>query len=107
MRQRVTRRRTCFLAVSANELPALALLVILAQPLRAQGSGSIGGTILGMAERAGSAFDRVLARETGIAGVSSPINADASKLRELQEMARAHRIDERLAALKAANPTKR
>jgi len=25
----------------------------------------------------------------------------------LQEMARAHRIDERLAALKAANPTKR
>jgi phage shock protein A len=70
-------------------------------------SGSIGGTILGMAERAGSAFDRVLARETGIAGVTSPINADASKLRELQEMARAHRIDERLAALKATIPDKR
>ena len=73
----------------------------------ASGSGSIGGTILGMAERAGSAFDRVLARETGIAGVTSPINADASKLRELQEMARAHRIDERLAALKATIPDKR
>jgi phage shock protein A len=70
-------------------------------------SGSIGGTILGMAERAGSAFDRVLARETGIAGVTSPINTDASKLRELQEMARAHRIDERLAALKATIPDKR
>ena len=70
-------------------------------------SGTTSGTILGKAERAGSAFDRVLARETGIAGVSSPINADASKLRDLQEMARAHRIDERLAALKAAIPNKR
>lgn len=46
MRQRVTRRRTGFLAVSVNEVPALALLVILAQPLRAQGSGSIGGTTI-------------------------------------------------------------
>ena len=70
-------------------------------------AGSIGGTILGMAERAGSAFDRVLARETGIAGVTSPINADASKLRDLQEMARTHRIDERLAALKASIVNKR
>jgi phage shock protein A len=82
-----------------------------AGPAGASASGgttsSIGGTILGMAERAGSAFDRVLARETGIAGVTSPINADASKLRDLQEMARAHRIDERLAALKAAIPDKR
>jgi len=65
------------------------------------------GTILGKAERAGSAFDRVLARGTGIAGMTSPINADASKLRELQEMARTHRIDERLAALKAAQTNKR
>src|ERR1700704_5012105 len=79
-----------------------------ASPSGAPGNtaGSIGGTILGMAERAGSAFDRVLARETGIAGVTSPINADASKLRELQEMARAHRIDERLPALKTTNPDK-
>jgi phage shock protein A len=70
-------------------------------------SGTIGGKTLGKAERAGSAFDRVFARETGVAGVSSPINPDASKLRELQEMARTHRIDERLAALKAAQANRR
>src|SRR5262245_42654827 len=60
------------------------------------------GTMQGKVERAGSAFDRVLARETGLAGVTSGVNADAAKLRELQELARTHRIDERLAALKAA-----
>src|SRR6266567_1386109 len=55
-----------------------------ASPSGAGASGSAtSGTIFGMAERAGSAFDRVLARETGIAGVSSPINTDAAKLREL------------------------
>jgi hypothetical protein len=32
---------------------------------------------------------------------------ESAKLRELQEMARSHRIDERLAALKAAQPTQR
>jgi phage shock protein A len=53
-------------------------------------------------DRAGSAFDRVMARETGLAGTTSAVNADAAKLHELQEMARTHRIDERLAALKAA-----
>src|SRR5262245_35654484 len=56
----------------------------------------------GKVDRAGSAFDRVMARETGLAGTTSAVNADAAKLRELQEMARTHRIDERLAALKAA-----
>jgi phage shock protein A len=53
-------------------------------------------------DRAGAAFDRVMARETGLAGMTSAVNADAAKLRELQDMARTHRIDERLAALKAA-----
>src|SRR6185369_974620 len=53
-----------------------------------------------IAARAASAFDRVMARETGLA--SAPLNPDAAKLRELQDMARTHRIDERLAALKAA-----
>jgi len=53
-------------------------------------------------DRAASAFDRVMARETGLAGTTSGVNADAAKLSELQDMARTHRIDERLAALKAA-----
>jgi phage shock protein A len=54
-------------------------------------------------DRAGSAFDRVLARQTGIAAAVSAVNTDAAKLRELQELARNHRIDERLAALKATH----
>jgi phage shock protein A len=53
------------------------------------------------AERAGAAFDRVLARETGITGATSPLDPNAAKLHELQELARTHRIDERLAAIKA------
>jgi phage shock protein A len=64
--------------------------------------GSATGTRRGRVERAGSAFDRVLARQTGITGATSALNPDASKLKELQELARSHRIDERLAALKAA-----
>lgn len=61
----------------------------------------------GKVERAGSAFDRVLARQTGIAGATAPVNPDAAKLRELQDLARAHRIDERLAALKAVQVNRR
>lgn len=70
------------------------------------GTSASGSTAQGKVDRAGSAFDRVLSRETGIAGATSAINADASKLRELQELARTHRIDERLAALKAAQASK-
>ena len=61
----------------------------------------------GKVDRAGAAFDRVLAAATGLAVAGSGINMESAKLRELQEMARAHRIDERLAALKAAQPTHR
>src|SRR5262245_45557370 len=71
------------------------------------GANASSDTTQGKVDRAGSAFDRVMARETGIAGATSAINADAAKLRELQEMARAHRIDERLAALKAARSNAR
>jgi len=65
------------------------------------------GTVQGRVDRAGSAFDRVMTRQTGLAGMSAAVNPDAAKLRELQEMARAHRIDERLAALKAAQTNRR
>jgi phage shock protein A len=65
------------------------------------------GTTQGKVDRAGSAFDRVLARETGLSVAGSGVNADAAKLRELQDMARTHRIDERLAALKAAQSNRR
>ena len=65
------------------------------------------GTTQGKVERAGSAFDRVLARQTGITGATSALNPDASKLHELAELARTHRIDERLAAIKAARADRR
>lgn len=54
----------------------------------------------GRVGRAESAFDRVLARETGIVGLAtSP--GDAMKLKELAELQRRRRIEERLSALKA------
>jgi phage shock protein A len=65
------------------------------------GANASSGKTQDKADRAGAAFDRVMARETGLAGTTSGVNPDAAKLRELQEMARTHRIDERLAALKA------
>jgi phage shock protein A len=52
-------------------------------------------------ENAQSAFDRVLARQTGVTGLSMLNGGDAQKLKELQELARRNRIDERLAQLKA------
>jgi phage shock protein A len=76
-------------------------------PIGSSSGGGPQGTVDSKAERAGSAFDRVLARQTGIAGITSPLNPDAAKLRELQELARTHRIDERLAALKAAQGDRR
>jgi phage shock protein A len=71
----------------------------------AQGSGGTiakPGTTQDKVERAGSAFDRTLARQTGVTGVVFPLNPDAVHLRELKELARNHRIEERLAALKAS-----
>ena len=50
---------------------------------------------------AGAAFDRVLARQTGLSGLSAAAG-DAAKLRELQDLQRANRIEERLAQLKLA-----
>jgi phage shock protein A len=52
-------------------------------------------------EDARSAFDRVLARQTGVAGLNPANAGDAQKLKELQDLARHNRIEERLAQLKA------
>jgi phage shock protein A len=52
-------------------------------------------------ENAQSAFDRMLARQTGVKGLAVPNGGDARKLKELQDLARRNRIDERLAELKA------
>lgn len=70
------------------------------------GANASGSATQDKVDRAGSAFDRVHARQTGIAGATSTNNAAAAKLRDLQELARTHRIDERLAALKAAQASR-
>lgn len=53
-------------------------------------------------EGAEASFGRVLARQTGVAGISMAVSQDAAKLKELADMQRNNRIAERLAALKAA-----
>jgi phage shock protein A len=72
---------------------------------RAQAPGTGGSTPRvdqgSRVENAQSAFDRVLARQTGVTGLTTSNGADAQKLKELQELARRQRIDERLAQLKA------
>jgi phage shock protein A len=58
------------------------------------------------AERAGSAFDRILARQTGVGSQAARDGAaEAAKLKELADLARNHSIEERLAALKAQRET--
>jgi phage shock protein A len=52
-------------------------------------------------DSAQSAFDRVLARQTGVGGLIGGNAGDAMKLRELQDNQRQLRIDEKLAAIKA------
>lgn len=53
-------------------------------------------------DNAESAFGRVLARQTGVAGLAGGLQPEAAKLKELADLHRNNRITERLAALKAA-----
>ena len=64
------------------------------------------GSSRGRVDNAGSAFDRVMARQTGVAGLSTNVTSDAAKLKELQDLQRNHRIEERLAKLKASRQAK-
>ncbi|MDR2881772.1 MAG: PspA/IM30 family protein [Azoarcus sp.] len=53
-------------------------------------------------EKAGASFDRVLSRQTGLGGIGGPIDAtQAVRMRELAELARNNRIEERLAAFRS------
>lgn len=53
------------------------------------------------ADRATSAFDRVLKNASGIATSANGDSATAARLAELDQIAHAHRVSERLAAVKA------
>lgn len=70
----------------------------------AQAGGA--GSSRARVDTAGSAFDRVMARQTGVAGLTANVTADAAKLKELQDLQRSHRIEERLAKLKASRQAK-
>ncbi|MCL2829157.1 MAG: PspA/IM30 family protein [Betaproteobacteria bacterium] len=68
-------------------------------------TGGIGGAKKSAPDKmtqAESAFDRILARQTGLPGLMPATDAEsAAKLRELSDLARNNRVEERLAALKA------
>jgi phage shock protein A len=59
-----------------------------------------GSDLHGKVAQAESAFDRVMEKQTGIAGAGSDL-ANSGKLAELDDLARKNRIQERLAAAKA------
>ena len=80
-------------------------LSLQATPGTPAGGGADGGKTAAPDKmaRAESAFDRILARQTGLPGLMTAASAgNAAKLRELSELARNNRIEERLAALKTA-----
>ena len=84
---------------------------VAARASRTSGQGSATGpaTARGKSDdrvaNAGAVFDRVLAKQTGLSGLTSPATGDAAKLSELQDLQRANRIEERLAQLKLARQT--
>ncbi|MEM7410029.1 MAG: PspA/IM30 family protein [Myxococcota bacterium] len=75
-------------------------LEIFAQSRKTQPDTTAPATPGNRAEQAKDAFDRVLARNAGVAGSKATIDTE-KKLAELDELARANRVKERLAAAKA------
>lgn len=76
----------------------------------AAGPGAVGGgagaSAHGKVDEAAAAFDRVYARHTGTTPAASGATLDqASKLRELDDLVRAGRVEERLARLKSGRQT--
>ncbi|APV50301.1 hypothetical protein BWI17_11720 [Betaproteobacteria bacterium GR16-43] len=82
-----------FIAARASQVPA---------GTQAGGAGRAQARV----DNAGSAFERVMARQTGVSGLGPTVTANATQLKELQELQRSHRIEERLAKLRASMPQK-
>jgi len=70
----------------------------------ANAAGGARGSAQGRVENANSAFERVLAKQTGVSGLSPTVTANAAQVKELQELHRNHRIEEKLAQFKARQP---
>ena len=77
-----------------------------ARATRAMSPAQTGGvtSTQGRVDNATSAFERILAKQTGVSGLMPGSSADAAKVKELQDLHRNHRIEEKLARLKAARP---
>jgi phage shock protein A len=77
-----------------------------ARSTSASPTASAGGraSAAGRVENASSAFDRVMAKQTGVSGLSPNVTANAAQMKELQELHRNHRVEEKLAQLKARQP---
>lgn len=68
----------------------------------AAGDAASGSTVASRVAKAEAAFDRIMEKQTGLAGgKGTPDAASAAKLAELEELTRQNRIKERLAAVKA------
>ena len=63
------------------------------------------GSVESKVTKAENAFDRVLEKQTGIAGAHADLN-QTSRLAELEDLSRQNRIKERLAAAKARSQDK-
>ncbi|MFA9480375.1 PspA/IM30 family protein [Phycisphaerales bacterium AB-hyl4] len=64
------------------------------------GQSRPGSDVESRVSKAGSAFDRVLERQTGLGGLDTSLK-QSGQLAELEDLSRKHRIEERLAAAKA------
>jgi phage shock protein A len=95
---------TALLAKRREMEGALQQYLASAQHATSAGSASGKATHDARVDDARSAFDRVLARQTGVTGLTAAQTGDAQKLKELQDLARRNRIEERLAQLKAKLP---
>ncbi|MGL1931941.1 MAG: PspA/IM30 family protein [Desulfotalea sp.] len=69
--------------------------------LSANGATGSGGNVEGKVSRAGSAFDRIMEKATGMSSSSMLTDkSTAAQMAELEDMSRKNRIQERLAAVK-------
>ncbi|WP_422039432.1 PspA/IM30 family protein [Roseibium sp.] len=68
----------------------------------ASGAAAPKDSVEGKTRKAEEAFDRVMQSATGLPGTQTADRADATKLAELEDLARKNRVSERLAALKAS-----
>jgi len=59
------------------------------------------GGVQSRVSQAESTFDRLMNKHAGVPGTGSPDAKSAAQLAELEDMSRAHRVEERLAAIKA------